>query len=117
MSAWNQLRERTVAALADIDLLICPATMIPTQPVAPLMQDIDAYSRANLSYLRNTSVGNILNLCGISLPAGASSQGLPLGVMLYAKPFQESVLMQASMAFQAASEHHQRMPDLSWLNG
>ena len=115
--AWSALRERTMDALADIDLLICPATMIPAQPVAPLIDDIDAYSHANLSYLRNTSIGNILNLCGISLPAGISSDALPLGVMLYAKPFHEATLIRASMAYQSATPHHERTPNLSWAIG
>lgn len=114
--AWGQLRERTMAALADIDLLICPATMIPAQPVAPLLQDIDAYSRANLSYLRNTAIGNILNLCGISLPAGATNDRLPLGVMLYAKPFHEATLVRAAIAFQSGTEYHDQTPDLSWAS-
>ena len=112
---WNALREETMAVLADIDLLICPATMTPALPVAPLLDDIEAYSHANLAYLRNTSIGNILNLCGIAIPCGLTSEGLPIGLMLYAKPFDEATVIRGANAYQAATDHHRRTPALDWI--
>jgi Asp-tRNA(Asn)/Glu-tRNA(Gln) amidotransferase A subunit family amidase len=32
----------------------------------------------SLQYLRNTTIGNVFNLCGLSEPCGFTSQGLPL---------------------------------------
>jgi aspartyl-tRNA(Asn)/glutamyl-tRNA(Gln) amidotransferase subunit A len=115
--AWNGLRERTRAALANIDILLCPATMMTAREVAPLLDDMDAYSVANLNYLRNTAIGNILNLCGLSVPMGLDGDGLPMGLMLYAKPFDEATLVRAGHAFQGATAHHQRVPDLAWAGG
>ena len=62
----------------------------PRHPVAEIDADPDTYSHYNLQYLRNTSIGNILNLCGLSVPCGFTSKGLPVGLMIYAKSFDEA---------------------------
>ena len=67
---------------------------------------------ANLAYLRNTAVGNILNLSAVSVPCGATSQGLPISLMVYAKSFQEDVALRVANAFQQASEWHHQTPPL-----
>ncbi len=112
---WNGLRAETMAALADIDILLCPSTMEPARPLADVETDMRAYADLNLRYLHNTAIGNILNLCGLSIPCGLTRAGLPIGMMLYAKPFDELTLVRAGHALQQASDWHLQQPDLSWL--
>jgi aspartyl-tRNA(Asn)/glutamyl-tRNA(Gln) amidotransferase subunit A len=114
--AWNGLRAETMAALCDVDILICPTAMDAATPLSNVVDDITAYGEQNLRYLRNTAVGNILNLCGLSIPCGITSKGLPVGMMLYAKPFDELTLLRAGQAVQDLTDWHQRNPDLNWLN-
>ena len=64
---------------------------------------------------RNTAIGNILNMCGLSVPCGFTKQGLPIGLMVYAKPFQENLVLRAGYAFQQTTDWHRRGPDLSWV--
>jgi aspartyl-tRNA(Asn)/glutamyl-tRNA(Gln) amidotransferase subunit A len=59
-------------------------------------------------------VGNILNLCGVSLPCGFTREGLPIGLMIYAKPFQEDMALRIARAYECATEWHRRHPDLAW---
>jgi aspartyl-tRNA(Asn)/glutamyl-tRNA(Gln) amidotransferase subunit A len=75
---------------------------------------MEVYGEWNLSYLRNTAIGNILNLCGLSVPCGFTKKGLPIGLMIYAKPFQEEMALRVGYAFQQATEWHQRRPELEW---
>jgi aspartyl-tRNA(Asn)/glutamyl-tRNA(Gln) amidotransferase subunit A len=42
-------------------------------------------------------------LPGISVPAGLSSDGLPLGLQLIGKPFDEETLFQAASAIEQAA--------------
>jgi Asp-tRNA(Asn)/Glu-tRNA(Gln) amidotransferase A subunit family amidase len=35
--------------------------------------------------------------------------------MIYAKPFQENVVLRAGYAFQKTTDWHRRAPDLSWV--
>jgi hypothetical protein len=44
-----------------------------------------------------------------------TTQGLPIGLMIYAKPFQENAVLRAGYAFQKVTDWHRHMPDLSWI--
>jgi aspartyl-tRNA(Asn)/glutamyl-tRNA(Gln) amidotransferase subunit A len=39
---------------------------------------------------------------------------MPIGLLIYGKPFQEDVVLRIGCAFQQATDWHQRVPDLSW---
>ena len=112
--AWRNLRAKAVESLKDVDALLVPATAIPALPTAEVDADMETYSERNLSYLRNTAIGNVLNMCGLSVPCGFTKQGLPIGLMVYAKPFQENVVLRVGYAFQEVTDWHRCMPDLSW---
>jgi aspartyl-tRNA(Asn)/glutamyl-tRNA(Gln) amidotransferase subunit A len=88
---------------------------VPAKPVTDLDTDLDNYLKGNALYLRNTSVGNILNMCGVSIPCGFTSEGFPIGLMIYGKPFQEDVILRTGYAFQQITDWHMRTPDLSWV--
>jgi aspartyl-tRNA(Asn)/glutamyl-tRNA(Gln) amidotransferase subunit A len=69
--------------LADLDVLVMPATAI----VAPRFDEVadpKAFMARNALILRNTTIGNFFDLCGISLPLPRQS-GLPVGLMLLAR--------------------------------
>ena len=113
--AWEALRARTVAALDGIDGLLCPTVMIPPVPVADALSTTDAYAERNLQALRNTSIGNILGLCGLSVPCGFTGRGLPVGLMIYGKPFDEARVLRIGHAFQQSTDWHRSHPTLDWL--
>lgn len=113
---WAALRKKMLNTLADVDGLIVPTTAIPALPVALVDQDLETYSSHNLKYLRNTAIGNILNLCGVSLPCGQTKSGLPIGLMIYAKPFQEEMALRIAYAYEQASPFASMRPPLDWLS-
>jgi len=113
--AWRNLRSKAVNSLRDVDALLVPTTAIPALPTAEIDADLETYIERNLSYLRNTAIGNVLNMCGLSVPCGFTQQGLPIGLMIYAKPFQENMVLRAGYAFQETTDWHRRMPDLAWV--
>jgi aspartyl-tRNA(Asn)/glutamyl-tRNA(Gln) amidotransferase subunit A len=111
--AARQLRAKAANTLKDVDALLVPTTPLPAQPVAEVDTNLDNYLERNALYLRNTCIGNVLNMCGLSLPCGFTQEGLPIGLLIYAKPFQEDVVLRAGYAFEQATEWHRRVPDLS----
>jgi aspartyl-tRNA(Asn)/glutamyl-tRNA(Gln) amidotransferase subunit A len=111
---WKRLRLEAVRQLMDFDAVLCPTTPIPACPLAEVSTDMDAYSRRNLMYLRNTAIGNILNLCGLSVPCGFTGDGLPIGLMIYARPFCEDMVLRIGHAYQQLTDWHLRQPDLEW---
>ena len=111
---WASLRERVKRTLADVDAVLVPATMIPPRPIAAIDATAESYGDANLRYLRNTAVGNILALSSVVLPCGFTRDGLPLGLMIYAKPFDETTALRVAWAYEQATEWHRRRPELGW---
>ncbi len=111
----KRLRSEAYNTLREVDALIVPTTAVPAQPVCGVDTDLDNYLKQNALYLRNTSVGNILNMCGLSIPCGFTKDGFPIGLLIYGKPFQEDVILRAGYAFQQISDWHKRTPDLSWI--
>lgn len=110
---WKVLRTRVVQAFSDIDALLVPTTMIPAKPVAEVDASPEGYRIFNGQYLRNTSLGNILNLCAVTVPCGFTREGLPIGLMIYAKPFQEEKALRIAYAYEQVTDWHKKHPDLS----
>jgi aspartyl-tRNA(Asn)/glutamyl-tRNA(Gln) amidotransferase subunit A len=114
MRAVEALRQKAHRALRDVDALIVPTTRIPALPVAEVDASLEAYKEWNPRYSRNTRVGNILGLCGLTLPCGFTAKGLPIGLMIYGKPFDEETILRLGYAYEQATDWHTRRPDLSW---
>ncbi len=107
------LQHDAARAMADIDVLLVPTTPF----AAPAVDDCDdsgpEYQRVNGMCLRNTAAANLLGLCAISLPCGFTEDGLPIGLMLIGRPYEEARLLQLARAYEATTEWHLTRPDLS----
>ncbi|MDI1283831.1 MAG: amidase [Reyranella sp.] len=74
------LCRRVSAITSNYDAVAMPTCAI----VAPTLDEVstaDGFTKKNMLLLRNTTVGNFLDRCGISLPCHASGE-LPVGFML-----------------------------------
>jgi len=109
---WEELRRRVLYTLRDVEALIAPTTAIPARPVDTVDATLESYKDHNVRYLRNTAVGNVLNFCAVSVPCGFTRQGLPIGLMVYAKPFQEGLALRIAHAYEQAADWHDLHPDL-----
>jgi len=111
----RKLRANAGNTLKEVDALLVPATPVPARPVAEVDNDLENYLAQNIRYLRNTSIGNLLNFCGLTVPCGFTKSGLPIGLLIYGKPFREDVVLRAGYAYQQATDWYRRTPDLSWI--
>ena len=111
---FSDLREQVLRRLRDVDALLLPTTPIAAPPIAEADASLEAYGKINLKLHRNSGVGNYLNVCAVSVPCGFTSKGLPIGLMIVAKPFQEDVALRIAYAYEQATEWHTRRPDLTW---
>ena len=108
----ERLRRATERRLKHMDALLVPATLIPAAAVQAVDQNQEIYTRYNLTYLRNTAVGSALNLCGLTVPCGTTAKGLPTGLLILGKPYEEDVVVRIGCAYQTATEWHRRFPDV-----
>ncbi|MFT6450761.1 MAG: aspartyl-tRNA(Asn)/glutamyl-tRNA(Gln) amidotransferase subunit A [Halocynthiibacter sp.] len=79
------------------------AVIFPTAPIMPpnmqrLATDHDYYVAENLLALRNTRIGNLMGLCGLTLPTGTPC----CGILLNGAPWQEEKLLRHGAACEAA---------------
>jgi aspartyl-tRNA(Asn)/glutamyl-tRNA(Gln) amidotransferase subunit A len=102
-------RERLQQQLTDeLDgaFLITPTVAHVAPPIAPLQADDELFMRTNLATLRLTMPGSLLNMPGVSLPSGRDALGLPTGLLLSAPPGEDSRLLRAALAVEAALKQH-----------
>jgi aspartyl-tRNA(Asn)/glutamyl-tRNA(Gln) amidotransferase subunit A len=91
--------------MSDWDALLTPALPITATPLA----EVDESAAPLASFTRAV---NYLGGCGLALPAGFSSAGLPIGVQLIGAPFAESRLVRLGRAFQGATGWHRERPSV-----
>jgi aspartyl-tRNA(Asn)/glutamyl-tRNA(Gln) amidotransferase subunit A len=111
--ARRQITDAFLAAMqgASVDLLVTP-----TGPTAatPLEGDLVTGDEADpdvLAALINfTGPFDLTGFPAISIPAGFTPGGLPVGMQLVARPWQEAALLVAAHAYEQATDWHTRLP-------
>jgi len=96
MRSWARAVE---AKLRHFDMIIAPTVPL-TPPVLTDLQAPDAYRRHNMLALRNTSVVSYLKLCALTVPVGLDREGMPVGMMLVARPGHDDRLVAFAMAIE-----------------
>lgn len=97
-------RARIIAAAAPrtapFDAVVCPTCPI-VPPRISEVEDEREYNRINMALLRNTSVGNFLDRCSISIPCHAGGEA-PVGLMLTGEHMGDARLFAVAAAVEAA---------------
>jgi aspartyl-tRNA(Asn)/glutamyl-tRNA(Gln) amidotransferase subunit A len=89
------------------DVIIGPTTPTPAFKIGENMDDpLTMYANDIL-----TIPVNLAGVPGISVPCGFSN-GLPLGLQIIGKHFDESTIYRVADAFEKATEHHKQKPQL-----
>lgn len=100
-SARERLQQQLTDEL-DGAFLITPSVAHVAPPLAPLEIDDELFTRTNLATLRLTMPGSLLDLPGVSLPSGHDALGLPTGLLVSAPAGEDSRLLRAALAVEAA---------------
>jgi aspartyl-tRNA(Asn)/glutamyl-tRNA(Gln) amidotransferase subunit A len=100
-----QARRQFELFFEDYDLLLVPATPV----AAPPIEGPDAVEQARL-LTRFTAPFNLTGLPAVAMPCGFTRQGLPIGMQLVARPWDEARLLQAAYAYEQATDWHLRRP-------
>ena len=103
-----------LAATAGVDVVLAPVSPV----AAPTIAESDVGNGANAEAVlrrltRFTRPINYLGLPSLSLPSGFTQSGLPVGMQVIGRPFDEAMLVRIGAAFQRATDFHARCPVLS----
>jgi aspartyl-tRNA(Asn)/glutamyl-tRNA(Gln) amidotransferase subunit A len=83
-------------AFAEADLIVTPTSPVPAFKLGERSDDPLSMYLADIY----TVTGSLAGITGISVPCGATADGLPIGMQIYAPAFGEERLLQAAHAFE-----------------
>jgi aspartyl-tRNA(Asn)/glutamyl-tRNA(Gln) amidotransferase subunit A len=100
-----------LAAVAGVDAVLAPAAPIPAPTIAESDVGNSPDAEAVIQRLtRFTRPVNYLGLPSLSIPSGFTRGGLPVGMQLIGRSFDEPTLLRIGAAFQRATDFHARVP-------
>lgn len=108
----RRLAAQALLALAPYDLVLTPTLAAPPLPVGALRDDADpaADFAAQTRFTPWTSAWNVTGMPAVSLPLHQSADGLPVGVMLAARPAEDELLLAVAGQVEAAHPWAHRRP-------
>jgi aspartyl-tRNA(Asn)/glutamyl-tRNA(Gln) amidotransferase subunit A len=102
-----------IAAVAGVDAMVAPVAPVAAPTIAESDVGNCPDAEAVIQRLtRFTRPINYLGLPSLSIPAGFTRGGLPVGMQLVGSSFDEAMLLRIGAAFQRATDFHERLPQL-----
>ena len=88
--------------LEEVDVLLVPGVPIPATELGQRQTKIGGHEEAVYSALtRFTGPTNMNGLPSLSVPCGTTNAGMPVGLQLIGKPFDEATLYRFGRAYEA----------------
>ncbi|OGW65427.1 MAG: aspartyl/glutamyl-tRNA amidotransferase subunit A [Nitrospirae bacterium RIFCSPLOWO2_02_FULL_62_14] len=96
------------AAFKGVDLIVTPVTPTPAFKLGEKSEDpLQMY----LSDIFTISV-NLAGVPAISIPCGFSKAGLPIGLQIIGRPFEEETILRAAHAYEQATSWRAKKPNI-----
>lgn len=102
-----------IAATTGVDAVIAPVSPVAAPSIAESDVGNATGAEATIQRLtRFTRTINYLGLPSLAIPTGFSHTGLPIGMQLIGRSFDEATLLTIGAAFQRATDFHAKVPTL-----
>jgi aspartyl-tRNA(Asn)/glutamyl-tRNA(Gln) amidotransferase subunit A len=103
-----------LAAVEGTDAVLAPVAPMPAVTIAESDVGNSLDAEAVIQRItRFTRPINYLGLPSLSIPSGFTKSGLPVGMQIIGRSFDEAMLVRIGAAFQRATDYHQKVPKLS----
>jgi aspartyl-tRNA(Asn)/glutamyl-tRNA(Gln) amidotransferase subunit A len=98
----DRVQSQFAAALDAFDVLATPTVATPAVPLDQVDQTSTpaAFTRA----------ANLLERCALTVPNGFTGDGLPSGLQLIGRPYDEGTVLRMGWAYEQATDWHHRTP-------
>ena len=111
--ARTVFNRRVADVMTDFDLLLAPTAPVTAPRIDDASVEIDGVKIPVLALLPRLTRG--FNICGVpvvSVPCGFSESGMPIGMQLAGRPFEEAAVLRAAHAYEQATSWHRRRPPI-----
>jgi amidase len=112
IGAMRRFAADALTSLAPFDAVLTPTLAVPPLPVGAIRDDDDpaADFEAQKRFTPWTSAWNVTGMPAASLPLAWTDDGLPVGVMLAARPAEEELLLSLCAQVEEAGPWRHRTP-------
>ncbi len=117
MKAQRLIKEEHVHVLQEVDFLVTPTVPIPAPRIDARIITIGGIEHVvrgpgSGAIARNTSPSNATGLPAISIPCGFTESGLPIGLQLICRPFEEALMLRVAHCYEAVSPARGNRPPI-----
>ena len=102
------IKEDFDEAFKKVDVILGPTAPTPPFKIGEKINDPLAMYLSDIY----TISANLAGVPAMSVPCGFSSKGLPIGMQLMAKPFDEGTLFRAASAYESATKWYEKQPKI-----
>ena len=105
LDAWaelDMLRAKTLEVMSEYPVLLCPVASVPAFRHGERSWTIEGQTVEYLDAVRHTQWFNALAAPAAVVPVGCSPEGLPIGVQIVARPFQDETALGIAAVVDAA---------------
>ena len=107
---WEDLRQAVKDYFSQYDIFLCPTVPMPAFPHGQNEFHIEGRTLAGRHTLRITLPWDLTGSPAVSVPFGFSSDGLPIGVQVVGRHFDELTLLQVARGLEASRPQTQHPP-------
>ncbi len=113
LATRKKMYEKLLKFFKGYDLLITPTTAVPAFKHGIMYPEkIDGRSASPLSWMSFTYPFNMTGLPAASIPAGWSTEGLPIGMQIVGSKYDDLKVLQVSKAFEELAPWQDKKPKL-----
>jgi len=103
------LKEDFDRAFTECDIILTPTSPTPAFGLGEKIKNPLSMYLADIF----TIPANLAGIPGISIPCGFTGDGLPMGLQILGKPFDEETIIRAAFTFEQNTDYHKRKPE--WI--
>jgi Asp-tRNA(Asn)/Glu-tRNA(Gln) amidotransferase A subunit family amidase len=98
----DRLREELLNWMKETPFIVCPVGATPAYPHDTLKVTVGDETFGTFRAFSYAQTFNLFDLPVVTIPAGQSSEGLPIGVQIVGRPFSEETILKVARIVQGA---------------
>jgi aspartyl-tRNA(Asn)/glutamyl-tRNA(Gln) amidotransferase subunit A len=108
------LRSEFLEAFKSVDVFICPTLPFTATRVGEVLVEIAEGAPEDMlsAIMQFTGVPSLTGLPALAVPCGFDPDGLPIGMQVIGRPFDEATLFRVGAAYQQLTSFHEQAPPM-----